>query len=277
MTVPFATIVSAQAARPLRHWSATQLQAAQRAVEGIWREWAARWQLSIHGVTALNACDAATPIEASVWTRSGALWLSAGALPTAGALAALLFGEGTQADPRSPIAQAVVAEAMADLSQRLGQIGTSKSNAAGDEPSAKDVRRWSGALRFRLSVGRDARRVSWHLHCSEALAALLCGGVQQGSTAGRPALAQVADAIAGQALRFQVCLDETTVTLGTLQSLHVGDVLPLSHRLDQPLRVVAHGASSPRSPFCAAYLGSRDLHRAVELVPAAPASHPTAS
>jgi flagellar motor switch protein FliM len=106
---------------------------------------------------------------------------------------------------------------------------------------------------------------------------LLCGAAQPGSAAGRPALAEVADAIAEQALRFQVCLDETTVTLGTLQSLHVGDVLPLSHRLDQPLRVVAHGASTPRSPFWAAYLGSRDHHRAVELVPAAPASHQIAS
>jgi flagellar motor switch/type III secretory pathway protein FliN len=277
MTVPFATIVSAQAARPLRHWSTVQLQAAQRAVEGIWREWATRWQLTIHGVVALNACDAATTMEPCAWTRSGAMWATAGAQQPAEILAALLFGEGSQADPRSPVARAVVAEAAADLSQRLGRIGTGKSNVAGDEPPAKDGHRWSGAIRIRLELAHGTRRATWQLHCSEALAALLCGGVQAGAAAGRPALTQVADAIAGQALRFQVCLDETTVTLGTLQSLRVGDVLPLSHRLDQPLRVATHGASSPTSPFCAAYLGSRDHHRAVELVPAAPSSHQIAS
>ena len=148
---------------------------------------------------------------------------------------------------------------------------SARPNPAIDEPPESDLRRWSGAMRIRLELVRDGQITSFQLHVGAALASVLCGGLQAGSTIGRPALAEVTEAIGTRSLAFKVCLDETTLTLGTLQSLRVGDVLPLSHRLDQPLRVVEPGASPRNSPFCAAYLGSRDHHRAVELVPVASA------
>ena len=274
MSLQSTAIVAAQAARPLRHWPDAALARARGAIERTWRDWCVRWQVTSADVDARNACDDASSAARS-WTPGRLSWLSAGAEDAVDAMQALLFGrEGQAAGTSAPIARELAAEALADLVRSFSALGSSiggqrKPEHDLDMPPEVDGRRWSGALRVRLQTVRDGRTTSWHLHFGEPLAAVLCGGVQPGSAAGRPALQGVADAIATQSLRFQVCLGETTLTLGTLQSLRVGDVLPLSHRLDQPLQVVAPGATRETPPFCAAFLGSRGPHRAVELVPAA--------
>ena len=276
MSLQPTAIVAAQAARPLRHWPDAALARARDAIERAWCDWCACWQVTAADVDARNACDDASSAARS-WTPGRLSWLSTGADDAVDAMQALLFGREVQAVRTSaPIAHELAAEALSDLVRSLLALGSSigvqrKPEHDLDMPPEADGRRWSGALRVRLEAVRDGRTTSWHLHCSEPLATVLCGDVQPGSAAGRPALQGVADAIATQSLRFQVHLDETTLTLGTLQSLHVGDVLPLSHRLDQPLHVVAPGATGDTPPFCAAFLGSRGPHRAVELVPAASA------
>ena len=266
-------IVPAQTARPLRHWPAAQLERACGAVERIWRDWGSRWQLPAGGVSAVNACDdlAATECDAWSWTRGRSLWLSAGQPEATVALGMLLFAHDIEAHPQSPVARGLAAEALADLLRSLAQLSAGvdadgPSNADAQKPPAADGRRWSGAVRLRLELVRDDQAAHWTLHCSQALVSVLCGQVPRAAAAVRPPLVDVTDAISAQSLQFKVCLDTTTLTLGTLQSLHVGDVLPLSHRLDQPLHVVAPGASPDDAPFCAAYLGSHDHFRAVELV-----------
>ncbi|MEP6501867.1 MAG: FliM/FliN family flagellar motor C-terminal domain-containing protein [Betaproteobacteria bacterium] len=176
----------------------------------------------------------------------------------------VLFGQGSDA---APTARAVATETLADLLRSLvdlvegKHVGAPQAHPAATPPTS-DSRRWSGALHFRIETLGGDNAAAWCVHVSEPIATALCGAVQQGSTQGRPPLVQVTAALAARTLSFQVYLDPTTLTLGALQSMRVGDVLPLSHRLDQPLRVVTPHLPADVPPFCAAYLGSRDNRRA---------------
>ena len=268
-TSPSPASAASPAARALRHWPDAALERASDTLELAWRDWCARWQLTGAEVTAWNACDEAAASDAVLraWTIGRSSWLSTGADDARATLAKVLFRHDSTT--AAPIAQALAADALSDLLRALEQSSVGSDTTAGgrgDTPPEAELRRWSGALRVRLIALRDDQPVSWHLHCSEPLAGVLCGGVQPLSCASRAPLAEVADAIGPRPLVFKVLLDETTLTLGTLQSLHIGDVLPMAHRLDQPLRVVPAGASRDAPDFCAAFLGSRGDHRAVELV-----------
>ena len=70
--------------------------------------------------------------------------------------------------------------------------------------------------------------------------------------------------------RIALCvgLDDVLLDFATLGSLRCGDVLTLTHRLDQTLRVrVATGDRDTVEPdLCGAVLGARGGRRAVELV-----------
>ncbi len=270
------TVLAAQAARPLRHWSEAALERARGHVEGVWSAWCDRWQITGGDVRALNACDVAA-VPAAAWARVAThpLWLSTltpECQSPAGAVEALLFGRGDQGGASTPVAQDVAAESMADLIRSLSQLvnGNARPAAsAGDAPPVADARRWSGALVVQLVASAQGRAVGWTLHCSDAVAANLCGTSRELTSRPRAPLTEVTEALQGRRLTFNVCLQQTPLTLGALQMLRIGDVLPLAHRLDQPLRVIASHSAADASPFCAAYLGSRDNFRAVELVPAA--------
>jgi hypothetical protein len=60
-------------------------------------------------------------------------------------------------------------------------------------------------------------------------------------------------------LRLELAAVE--LDLGSLQALVLGDVIPLPHRLDQPLQVLAEDGP----PLCTAYLGQQQGMRAIEL------------
>lgn len=60
-------------------------------------------------------------------------------------------------------------------------------------------------------------------------------------------------------LRLELAAVE--LDLGSLQALVLGDVIPLPHRLDQPLQVLAEDGR----PLCTAYLGQQQGMRAIEL------------
>ena len=283
MALQSTAIVPSQAARPLRHWSDAALARARASVERTWNDWCVRWQLESGEASALNACDDEA-LPGVAWQRVAgqSMWLAASASDAAspeGVLKAALFGQGSaQSTAESPVALAVSAEAVADLLRSLGQLANASSAGkrsadAGESPSGGDSRRWSGALGIRLATVGDGHATSWRLHCSESVASVLCGGMPPAPARPHAPLVGVAAALEKQTLAFRVCLEDTPLTLGNVQSLRIGDVLPLAHRLDQPLRVMAPLAATDAPSFCAAYLGSLDNFRAVELIPAATASH----
>ncbi len=279
-------VLPPQAARPLRHWSEAARERARSHVERIWSDWCARWQLANDGVSVLNACDSEAA-HATTWHRVAAhpLWLSTATPEVASpgdALQAMLFGQGRVRAPMgsTPIAQDVAAESMADLVRGLSQLvngNDRRGPSVGDSPPVADGRRWSGALAVHLAAGTQAGAIAWILQMGDSVAGNLCGPAPGEPVRSGAPLAQVTDALEGRRLSFSVLLHDTTLTLGNLQMLRIGDVIPLAHRLDQPLRIVAPHSADDALPLCAAYLGSRADFRAVELVPATAEPQPSNS
>ncbi|WP_092399226.1 FliM/FliN family flagellar motor switch protein [Collimonas sp. OK412] len=121
---------------------------------------------------------------------------------------------------------------------------------------------WSGAVNVTLP---------WHglllkLHIGPGrVAALLQSGerVQAAKTrAGNNVpLVPLHKAIEKKTTSLRLELAAVELDLGSLQALVLGDVIPLPHRLDQPLQVLAEDGP----PLCTAYLGQQQGMRAIEL------------
>jgi flagellar motor switch protein FliM len=77
-----------------------------------------------------------------------------------------------------------------------------------------------------------------------------------------PITVTVEQALAGHTLPIQAELAGCELDLGTLQSLRLGDIVPLPHALDEPLLV-----STPvYGTFCAGFLGRQAGSKAIELL-----------
>jgi len=69
------------------------------------------------------------------------------------------------------------------------------------------------------------------------------------------------EALARERITLRTVLSGTELNLGQLQSLSIGDVIPLEHRLDAPLKVV----SAEGAELCEGWLGQRQGRIAVEM------------
>ena len=269
----------ARAARPLRWWPEAALARADSGCVTAWNAWCAQWGVAAGTVRARNAGPEDGILPAGAWRRIASLpaWLSVDSTAPESvrdALRSMLFGSST---PASPIAEDVATASLDDLGRVLERVlafvtASGSAPEAGDSPPSVDARRWSGAVRVRLEATGRSGPVAFALHCSAPAAEALCGAAPARATAPRGGLASVVSAMGALPVTLKVELAPTTLTLGTLQSLRIGDVLPLSHRLDQPLRVADPAAPLGAPPFCSAYLGRRAGYRAVELVPLVNAS-----
>lgn len=257
-----------QAVRPLRHWSDAALERARGSIERVWSAWCGRWQLASDGVVVLNACDN-TADPATAWQRVAAhpLWLST----ETAALREMMFGVNRTAS-HTPVAQDITTQAMNDFVRSLASLLDANDKPvtpAAEAPSAADARRWSGAFVAHLRFLGQGGSLSWRLHCGADAALGLCGAPKNVPSSARLPLTSLEESLHGNPMSLSVRLQDTPLTLGSLQSMRIGDVLPLAHRLDQPLRVVEPDTPGDAPPFCFAYLGSHDTFRAVELIPAA--------
>ena len=263
------SVVESRAARPLRHWSADALARARGAVERALVDWGRRWGLDARVRGVLNAVDApAASGRAWAGVADDTSWIAAESGPVAAALDGLLFD--TPIRGADSIGRDVAAASLADLLEHLARLASTPARRdapPADAPPATDGRRWSGAVVMELVLDRGGRDDRLWLHCSERVSGVLCGGAPRLATAaGRAPISGVAPAISRRPLRLTVRLDDSPVTLGMLQSLHPGDVLPLNHRLDASLNVSVADPAGRLDLLCAAYLGRRGPSRAVELV-----------
>jgi hypothetical protein len=87
--------------------------------------------------------------------------------------------------------------------------------------------------------------------------------------ASRPAA--VLEALAGARVAFDLRLASVEMSLGTLATLRVGDILCTTHDLETPLGLHTRNACDPDDlPVCAAFLGRHGSRRAIELLPPNP-------
>lgn len=252
--------------RPLRWWSDTALAALADRIDTAWQGWAARWDVAVDPARVHAAQDtpAGVPLAWQPWQADGAAaaawaWTGdTGESPTA-TLAFALFG--TAGGPASAaVAQQAWSALADDLVRVFGRSDVSPEAGFGLPPASA----WSGSVRVCLPWRGGAARPLWLSVAGDAVAPLLSAHRRPWTGRMPPISESVTAAIAERPFSLSVELDGTELDLGTLQSLRVGDVLRLSHRLDAPLTV---RASDPTAdPVCAGYLGARDGHRAIELV-----------
>ncbi len=275
--------------RPLQWWSATALDTLARTINRAWQDWAARWGVAAQAVEAFNAHETLAdqqvlpgfwrPWLADAHAAAPWSWISAGGDEPSSVVAALMFGtasDGATAPARvsgTSLAAEVAQRAWAEFEDDLARLmGHAPSGGVGVGEFAQGVGpklgRWSGAACVRLRWGQPAAPDLWLHLGADSIAPLLKNVPKRWTGLMAPIDTTVVDAIAHKPFVLRVELNSTELDLGALQSLRVGDVLTLSHRLDMPLLLRPHGpeAGAAAAVACAGYLGARNGRRAIELV-----------
>lgn len=256
------TIEPVSAARALRWWTDKTLAPLRASLDTACSEWSARWGVSAECLRLANACQATEPIlESWLALAAPAVWIGC----TDNRLADLLHRELFRSAARpDTLANDVATRAADELASALATSFAAGSSEPAPSPSADDLKPWSGAVRIQLALGANAS-ACW-LHASaEALLAYLSKPNTTGNATSLTKLAPVLRAIAHEPLSFRVELTPAELRLGDLQSLRIGDVLTLPHRLETPLSVLP-GNDTSTTPMGLAYLGARNGHRAIELL-----------
>lgn len=268
------------AARALRWAPAPALERLSTRLQGAWNSWAAQWGLAAGTVQAFNAWESPAAAAAPAWQALGAARIgSAGTAPAQG-LQHRLFGPAPlpsrhdEAPAPAGVAREVAIRAWSALVAGLGtELGT--GTTVHDGPAApvgpSDLKPWSGAVQIRLPLDdADAASALWlHLPPALALQQAELSPPAAAARRTRPRVVPMAQAIGARRLRLTVELAPVELLLGELQTLRIGDVLTLPHRLDTPLAVRQQstgGDAAVPGPACHGYLGARDGVRAVELL-----------
>ncbi len=276
--------------RPLRWWSHAALSGAAAAFDAPWREWCVGWGLAAASPFAENASELESAERVCDWrpfTADARLWLAFSGVPPVDALESLLFAGASRPPAEAgsqTLAREVAAGAWRDLSESMDRVWTEGSTEATrphptrtiaepELPTASEWRPWSGAIvvRFRTVVEPTAS-LALFISGQDAIPRFGLDVPAHASTRDSlPALASMAEAVSAHPVRLRIELDEVEIDLGSLKSLRSGDVLPLRHRLDEPLHARVGGTRErERRDLCQALLGRRDGQRGVELVSADP-------
>ncbi len=277
-----ATIADPGRVRSLRWRSDAALLAAADKLHRALGPWAEGWGVSLQDVQARNAAPGDVPASSSQQHRLAAgaarLWQLGGVGVGSAALASMLFGE-PPADARggSSLADELASRAWQDLLDAVSAAFPLTESASPTAVVDDTERAWSGAVRLDFAVRSDGVESSFCLRLDAALADAWCsGGLSAGaarSTPPRAPAVAVAAVVADRPVRVSVHLSAVELNLGALQSLAVGDVIRLPHRLDEPLQVNVDLDDAPsRTALCRAHLAQKHGRLVAELT-SGPASH----
>lgn len=279
-----ASAVSPGAPRALRWWSGSALAGLHRRLDGAWRSWCAGWGFDSGAVRCSNASEAAT-LYADVrhWYQAGrfggdGVWIGILGHEPSGWIKRGAFG-GAAADNPSTVAERVALDAWQDLQRELAlafdAAPPAERNVPGGLPAGHRLP-WSGAVAAKLPLAGDIAE-PLAVHLGPAVAAHRCGPVRSAGgleTVVRGGLLPVADALGHRRVMLDVHLGEAEIELGMLQSLRLGDVVTLSHGLEQPasVRWPASQGTDEHAVLFDGHLGRRGTRKAIEVVPHRPSS-----
>lgn len=268
---------------PLRWWSESQLRRVAEHARHAALPWARDWELGVGEARAWNTGDEALPGDDAVaWAalpsrEEATLRIGTIAGDARRLLHRLMFGSPVGTDDgleAGTIAQHLARHGADELQHALGAAWSLAGDGAGvgdsqmqSQPPAAESRRWSGAVRLRLTLGSMPDDVLW-LHVPYQLA-LRCLGEPTSSGVASPsgALARITSAMERQPLRLRAALSPVHVDVGGLLGLRLGDVITTSHRLDEPLHVElsSGGSAIEARPLGVGQLGARGSRKAIAL------------
>ncbi len=275
---------SERLARPLRAWRDDQRLAVQAFFEQLAADWHRDWCLAgpssagpagvadedggHAGADALPCvawrhipARAAAPTPAAFAPTDNAI---AGGRPSPSALSDLcraLFGD---AGPQpGSVALEVAHRAWGDWWLRMNR--RARLPRATPRPGSRTSDWWSGKLQVRLpwcagTLVLELEEAQARALLESQAPALLAATAASAAPATRKT--SIAVALAGRGIELRAMLGGVELSLRQLQSLRVGDVVPLEHRLDEPALV----ESTAADPLCRGWLGQQDGHVAVEMV-----------
>lgn len=276
-----AILADASRVRSLRWWPDAALMGAAARLRRTLEPWAASWGLSLRDVQARNAAAVKAVSAGAEGHALGASAMRSWIVrdqPVA-TLAALLFDHAPAgARGGQGLSGELAAQAWQDLVDALvaslPAVDTAFAERA--DGAGPTERSWSGAVLIDFTVqGADAPS-SFTLRLDAMHAAAWCAATPVPATAqaapARAALVSVPEVVEGRPARLSVHLAAVELDLGTLQSLAVGDVIRLPHRLADPAHVrVDMGDASTHTLPCGAHLAQRGGRLVAELVPEPPA------
>ncbi|MBC7603854.1 MAG: FliM/FliN family flagellar motor switch protein [Ramlibacter sp.] len=255
----------------LRWWTERQLDAIAIRATQAWTAWSAGWlgeSSSRVEVQLAHEVDAAADWNWSpIGTRANAVaWIASTSRANECVGRELFEGYETAVRAATPpsVAQSVVVRAMDDLLEQLRtqlELDAPPDQLLLAEPCF--FAPWSGCVVLRLPVAQARVPVLLNVECVEALLGMRRGEMLRdpAATAARAPLTPLASAIANRRVTLRAELEPCELDLGTLEQLAIGDVVPLAHSLDAPLRISVHGEF-----LCEGFLGRREGRKAIELL-----------
>ena len=249
--------------RKLYAWTNAQLDLVAGTLTRSWDLWLRDWGPEAAGPL---RCRPATAGDAKAGWQPAAhggerrAWLAAQTLQVVGAA---LFNSPHMTEAGA--ARRVAADAFADLRACIAaalKLVPVLSDAEAVDPATGP---WCGSVAVELPL-------AGHSLCLMLNAPCVAGLLPPAVPADAPGRLGAADLVApqaamsGQIVALKVELSACELDVGTLQSLRIGDVLPLSHSLDEPARVLGPGDQH----VCDAYLGKQGSRKAAELTRSRP-------
>ncbi len=265
----------AQDASPLQWWTNAQLDALSRRVAQAWAAWAHDWLSD-----AVPTAEAANGMlahewpdgETAVWLPLGvrgeaAAWIDARTDPLA-ALFERLFEGDASLTPRPlaehGVAQGVASRAWIALAEALRGALALDSAPAHISPDSALFKQWSGGALLSLPLcAKLPRAMLLNAACVRAIQGAHGERTAEGVSVQKSSAAvfPLAQALANRMLPLRAELGSCELDLGSLESLRIGDVVPLPHRLDAPLLV----STGSNVQLCVGFLGRQDGFKAIEL------------
>jgi len=230
----------ASSVRPLLAWSRRHRERAVARVRNEQAAWRTDWCLALPPAEA-------RPLDADA-ARAGLLQDLAGDAPRGGAV----------------LAAAVGAAAWADWLARMHALTGGHFDA--HLPPARTG--WEGQLEVALPWWQG----TWAVRLTaEAVRQVVPADPVPASPPREPDPLQPAvTALANRVVELRAHFSPLTLTLGELESLRIGDVIPLAQGLHEPVQVLLQpGHEAGGVPLCSAWLGQRQGRLAAEL-----AAHP---
>lgn len=259
----------AQQGSELLCWSSAQRDALAQILGSVHRQWCHDWGIPVDPLalprTETWACGSSAHLgdhETRQWLASALLGLGPGS------------DDGKRYGPMTQVwIGSVTGEAMADWYARLAKCTGVSSDAphasvfistdGKDAPGSAHA--WSGAL----FVIFQTKTSAWQVRLAATHVAFTIGSMlERGVRHLEKPTADLARAMFALPVRLRASLSSVDMRFGQLQQLQLGDVVPLTHPLHEPLSihlVPAPGTDTTEEPLCRGWLGQKGLHMAVQL------------
>lgn len=266
------------AVQPLQWWTDADLDAVRVSVEDACSAWVQDWLgAALKIESSVARAHERSPTHRHAWVPLGsrgdrAAWMQARTGAVEDVLHTLFPTEpGHTASPSMQgIAHAVAAKAQTALIETLQARTGLGASADEAEPDAALFKPWSGAVLISVTVpGRSAIAVLLNGATVRSFLAPAAGRKEPSQPQQRAALAPLAQALADRTLHLRIGLSSCELDLGTLESLRVGDIVPLPHTLDAPLLV----STVQGVQVCTGFLGGQGGVKAIELARGVAADH----